>query len=73
MTAEQSTTETVMQTVADCCGLTFTMDSYDEETGAESGGVVKYPANNVQNNIGTEDVDENGIYRCIYCESYYSK
>ena len=28
------TTETVMQTVADCCGLTFTMDSYDEETGA---------------------------------------
>lgn len=41
----------------------ITFENYDPEAGGEFGGVVKYPADNVQNNIGTEDIDENGNYR----------
>ena len=41
----------------------ITFDNYDPAEGGEAGGVVKYPAQNVQNNIGSEDVDEDGNYR----------
>lgn len=41
----------------------ITFENYDPEAGGEFGGVVKYPSDNVQNNIGTEDVDEDGKYK----------
>ncbi len=44
----------------------ITFDNYNPAEGGESGGVVKYPAETAQNNIGSEDVDENGNYKWFY-------
>lgn len=41
----------------------MTFDEYDPDDGQEVGGVVKYPANNAQNNIGNTTVDEKGNYK----------
>ena len=44
----------------------ITFDDYDPNEGNEFGGVVKYPSKNVQNNVGSEDVDANGDYKWFY-------
>ena len=41
------TTETVMQTFADCAGLIFNMESYDEETGSAAYSFSKKAEENI--------------------------
>ena len=43
--------------------VVITFDDYIEADGGEASGVVKYPAPSAQNNVGTEEVDENGNYK----------
>ena len=40
----------------------ITFDEYEASDGEEVGGVVTYPAENIQNNLGNTSVDENGNY-----------
>ena len=44
----------------------ITFDNYNEAEGEDFGGVVKYPAETAQNNIGSDDVDEYGNYKWFH-------